>query len=133
MKLQAQLLAREVLPNADGTFDVKGAGLDQFQATSFPSFNVAHLLTRLLLEPEDIRPVQIFRLRITQGDREVMEWTNVPIIARNRDAAGRAYINLTMRLMWPTFGTGEGLIESAIDELQLPLLPFQVAHTPGGT
>ena len=133
MKLQAQLLAREVISNNDGTFDVKGAGLDQFQATIFPSLNVAYLLTRLLLEPEDIRPVQIFRLRIIQGDREVMESTNVPIIARNRDAAGRAYINVTMRLAWPTFGPGEGLIESAMDELQLPLLPFQVAHTGGGT
>jgi len=130
VKMLALILADGFTENKDDTINLWRAGLDEYRVTAFPATMQLHLLIRIELEPEDVRPLHWVQIRVLQAGHEVLPWQRMPISISKRDVEGRARVNMMSNLGFTSIEAGEGMIEASFDDIGLPLLRFRVTSTP---
>lgn len=130
MNVFAVLLAREATYNADGTFDVLGAGIYAVGVPMLPAPIKLTLVLRAQLDPEEANRLHHLRVRLLDdAGADVMPPMTVPVVLR-QGAAPRHYLNMVIDVVAPYPRAGDYRFQVAFDDEAVPFIHLAVIHQP---
>lgn len=135
--LRAAILAREAQINPDGTFDVRGAGITEFQLShgvfiGAPIRLQFAAVVRFEAAADEAGQLRTLGMSIFFENQRIGAPTAIPILARPVPGEPRFYHNVILNLAIDVPRPGQGFVEFTMDEgmTRIPHLHFRVGAPP---
>lgn len=133
MKLRASFLAQSAKTNVDGTFDVGGGGITEFQVRGGFILGVPlrldfAVIIRVELDDDEVETLRSGELRVYFQGKALGLGMQMPIALRRQRGEKRYYVNLITHVVADVPNLGSGYVEVTLDggAVRAPHMHFEV-------